>query len=325
METPMIMATAEFRDRSNAVWRGWVPIAPGATVSLPVIHVAGAAPGKTTLVTAGLHGDEYDGLEAALRLADALDPAALAGHVLIVPRVNVPAYLEGARWNSIDGMDLNRQFPGRAEGFLAQRIAYFVRTELLAGADLVIDLHGGTTQLEVVSYGNVTAAPELLPELRRCVATRHIFDTAIRADMTSTLSQEAHKLGIPAAVIEIGGGNRWSEQPVRDALRGMRNLLRFNGQLADAYEDLPDEQLLLRGLFLHAGTDGFLRPLVGLGDWVQKGQPLATIVDLLGRELETVRSLVAGVVNDIRSAPNVRTGEWLYLVGEIQVRLVYRD
>jgi len=256
-------------------------------------------------------------------VADEIDPAVLAGNIIIVPRVNVPAYLEGSRWNSVDGMDLNRQFPGNPNGFLAQRIAHFVQAELLAGADLVIDLHGGTTQLEVFSYGNATASPDLLPEIRRCIATRHIFDTAIRTDMTSTLSQVAHKMGIPAAVIEIGGGNRWSEGPVQDALRGIRNLLRFNGQIQGPYEDLPEEQLLLRGLFVHAGVDGFLRPRAALGEWVEKGQALATIVNLLGEEIETVRSLVDGVVNDIRSAPNVRTGEWLYLVGEVQERLTY--
>lgn len=303
--------------------RRWIGDEVLGDAKMPAILLCGATEGQTTLVTAGLHGDEYDGLEAALRIAEETDPKTLSGRLLIIPRVHVASFRHGWRTNDIDGLDLNRQFPGRRNGFLAQRLAWFVTNRLLPVADLAIDLHGGNTQLAVVSYGSVRAPEDIAGVMQRLLTVRHLWDFSTNPAMTGTLLDAAEARGVPIAIIEIGGGNTWNEEPVGDALAGMRNLLRWKGQIDGEYEHLPDTQLMLSGSFGHASASGFLRPRTRLGEHVRKGQVLATIVDLTGVVLEEVTSSVDGIVNDIRTMPSVQVGEWLYLVGEVQQEIQY--
>ncbi|MEQ9815073.1 MAG: succinylglutamate desuccinylase/aspartoacylase family protein [Azospirillaceae bacterium] len=312
-----------FAAAAGTLERRWVGDPVLGEVTLPAILISGSTPGPLTLVTAGLHGDEYDGLEAALRLAEETDPARLTGSVLIIPRVHVAAFRHGWRTNDIDGLDLNRQFPGRKEGYLSQRLAWFVTEKLLPVADLAIDLHGGNTQLAVVSYGCVRAPEDIKGEMQRLLTVRHLWDFSTNPTMRGTLLDAAEDQGVPIAILEIGGGNTWSEEPVGDALAGMRNLLRWKGQIGGDYERLPDKQLMLGGSFGNASASGFLRPRTHLGDWVKEGQVLATIVDLTGVVLEEVTSKVDGVVNDIRTMPSIQVGEWLYLVGEVLEEIRY--
>ena len=80
--------------------------ADGSTVSFPVLVARGAKPGKTLLVTAGVHGDEYEGMAALHDVFDALDPPQLAGTFVAIPIVNGPAYEAGLRVNPDDRQDL---------------------------------------------------------------------------------------------------------------------------------------------------------------------------------------------------------------------------
>lgn len=305
----------------GTITRKWVALTDvEGGPELPVILIAGAEPGPTFLITAGLHGDEYDGLEAALRISEELDPKALKGNVAVITRVNVRAFDQGRRWSSLDGLDLNRQFPGLRDGFMAQRLAWHMTNTILPDADFVLDYHGGTSELEVVSYGAIVAPSPLQEELQPLLTVKHLWDWSETIGMRGTFIDVVAEAGKPFAIVEIGGNNTWREGPVMDGVRAARNLLRHQGMIAGDYENVPAEQLVLRGTFVHADADGFLRPKVGLGDWVEEGQLLAEIYDLLGQKRCDVRSRVKGVVNDIRTHPSVHCGEWLYLVGRLMER-----
>ena len=69
--------------------------ADGSAVSLPLLVVRGAAPGKTLFVSAGVHGDEFEGMACLWRLFEELRPADVAGTVAAVPVANPPAYEAG--------------------------------------------------------------------------------------------------------------------------------------------------------------------------------------------------------------------------------------
>jgi len=304
--------------KSGAITRHWLPLSdvPGAP-RLPLILVGGTKAGPTMLVTSGIHGDEYDGFEAALRLTESVNPEDLAGVLAVIPRVNVRAFDQGRRWSSLDGLDLNRQFPGIRDGFMGQRLAWFMTNVLLRGVDFVLDFHGGTSELEVCSYGAVVAPSPLKEELQPLLAVQHIWDWAETVGMKGTFMDMAEAAGIPFAIVEIGGNNTWRERPVMDGVHAGRNLMRYLGMINGAYEGIPSKQYVMRGTFIHAEADGFLRPKVELGAHVEQGQLLAEVFDLIGQKLYEVRSDVKGIVNDIRTQPSVHCGEWLYMVGRV--------
>lgn len=86
----------------------------GAPFPLYVIDVPGAATAtQTVLVTAGLHGDEPAGVEAALAFAElSCRDWARDFHFCILPCVNPTGFAMGTRENA-QGVDLNRAFGGR--------------------------------------------------------------------------------------------------------------------------------------------------------------------------------------------------------------------
>lgn len=117
-----------------------VPDAP----SLNALCLCGAAPGKTLVVTAGVHGCEYVGIQALRRLAADLDPARLSGNVILLPLANPSAFYAGAKQVvPEDGVNLNRAFPGNSAGPLSARLAFALEAALYPEADLLADLHSG--------------------------------------------------------------------------------------------------------------------------------------------------------------------------------------
>ena len=99
--------------------------------------------GPTILFVGANHGDEFEGPVALSKLARELTPEVLTGQVIIVPILSLPAYQAGKRLSPVDGLNLNRTFPGRREGSVTQILAHYVSEVLVPLADVVVDLHSG--------------------------------------------------------------------------------------------------------------------------------------------------------------------------------------
>jgi len=84
-------------------------------VHLPIVSIRNGA-GQTMLLTGGNHGDEYEGPIALMKLARTLEAGGIRGQVIIIPALNFPAVLTGSRLSPIDGVNMNRAFPGRRDG-----------------------------------------------------------------------------------------------------------------------------------------------------------------------------------------------------------------
>lgn len=69
-------------------------------------------------ITAVVHGNELNGVPCIHRVVTDIDVHILKGTVVAVPCVNTPGYLKYSREFS-DGKDLNRLFPGVADGEIA--------------------------------------------------------------------------------------------------------------------------------------------------------------------------------------------------------------
>lgn len=113
-------------------------------VQIPVVIINGALPGPTLCITAGVHASEYPGIDAVLRTIVDLRPTDLSGTLIAVPVVNTPMFRARSAFVSpIDGLNLNRTFPGRPDGTISEVIAHVLLNEVVALADFHIDCHGG--------------------------------------------------------------------------------------------------------------------------------------------------------------------------------------
>ena len=84
---------------------------------LPAAILHGKTPGKTVLITAGVHAGEYVGIQSAIELAQKLKIEKVVGTVIIIKVVNRPAFeRRNGSMGLSDGKNLNRVFPGNPKG-----------------------------------------------------------------------------------------------------------------------------------------------------------------------------------------------------------------
>lgn len=289
-------------------------------IPVPIVAIVGGD-GPTALVTAGVHGDEYEGLVIARSLAARLEPGDLAGRLIVMPALNWPAVEARARTSPIDRQNLNRAFPGGSEGPTAL-IAAFVEG-LLPEIDIAIDLHSGGTQSIYTPCGYVYAMGPRAFRARK-LAAAHAFGAPVTAVVAATassgsLSGACERHGVPMVATELGGGARLDRAAQAIGEAGTLNLLRHAGVLHGT-------AIATRTSFRHtpsrrdhvmAPIDGLAETVVAPGDIVEAGQLVARVwpTDDLARPPVEVRFAEAGMVMAVRTMPMVRRGDTLCHTG----------
>ncbi len=270
--------------------------------ALPVAVVEGREPGPRVLVTAGVHGCEYVGIETARRLAIELSKrsAVVRGRVTIVACVNpgamrarIPAL------NPADGLNINRMFPGDAEGSASQRTAAWL-TDLQDAHDFYIDLHGGDVHEKLSPYVYVPGAcEEAVTKAAREAAKFVGVPVRILSSALTGAYNSAAARGTPSILIERGQGGRWSEEEVAFYRRDVLSVLAHLGSVDPV--DFPDartapvEQREFKAWY-DTSEGGFWHPCVEPGDEVTEGMTLGELSDLEGRRLREVVAVKDGVV-----------------------------
>jgi predicted deacylase len=247
-------------------------------IAIPIAVIRGGA-GPDVLLTAGNHGDEYEGQIALLKLMRDLDPAAVTGRVIIVPRLNLPAAAAGRRTSPIDGGNLNRLFPGNSEGTPTEQIAHYVNTVLLPMTQVSLDIHSGGSSLEYLPCAFARMpADGLLRRQQHAALLAFGAPISIMVDAPQsnrTLSAAALAHGHLHFSTEIGGGG--STRPETQAIADtcVRRLLAHVGLVNDA-PPLAARSRMMRvtgaSHYVYAPVRGLFEPAFALGDAVQRGQ-----------------------------------------------------
>ncbi|WP_157188236.1 succinylglutamate desuccinylase/aspartoacylase family protein [Nitratireductor pacificus] len=264
-------------------------------INVPVVVLNGS-PGPTLLCTAGVHGDEYEGQIALSRLARAIHPDRLSGRLILVPVVNPAASAAATRTSPIDGVNLARSFPGRADGSPSEQVAEGVTRLLLPLADCLVDLHSGGKTLDYLpcAFGRLPGDRPLAEktlDLMLAFAAPHTV--VMRSpEASGTMVSTALERGIPAMATELGGGGGVTPRTLAVAERGLMNVLAHLGLMERPGSKPADTRLMgvEPGGFLRAPGSGFFEPLHTLGAAVQAGEAAGFLWDLErpDRELEAL-------------------------------------
>ena len=125
MTTPTIAVGSLHAEPGTRV-TGMVPVNVGtATLQIPVAVVHGSRPGPRVAVTAGIHGAEYVSIAALREVVHDLDPSSMTGSLVAVLTANPAGFAARTIYlNPLDGLNLNRQFPGDRHGSPTQRLAH---------------------------------------------------------------------------------------------------------------------------------------------------------------------------------------------------------
>ncbi len=304
--------------KSNSKTRGFIPV-PGTAVEMPFTFIQGKNPGKSILITAGVHGGEYPGIETAIQLANDLDPEDVTGTILVIHLVNPAAFLARLQYyGPFDGKNLNRVFPGKAKGTVSERIAYEV-FQFQQAADFYLDLHGGDIHEALVPfaiYSQLGSEDEVA--LSRNMAARLGFPYVVGSVSENGSIGAAARAGTPGFLAELGQCGRWSPKEVDQYKAAVLNVLSTLGVIPGQAKEHQVEHLE-KMLVTTATTDGCWYPSVQLEDQVKKGQKIGEIRDYFGSVIDEYHAEADGIVLYLVTSLAITTSDPLAAVGVFPV------
>ncbi|NNE69115.1 MAG: succinylglutamate desuccinylase [Rhodothermales bacterium] len=274
----------------------------GIIVKLPVYLINGAEEGPTLVVTAGIHGGEYPCVEAATRLGQSIDPTKLKGRMLIVPSANPIAFKARSIYvTPVDGLNLNRQFPGDPEGTFTRAWAAWLFRNVISRGDLYIDMHGGDMIEALVPFVsfNLTGNEAVDRTARRMAEAYGIRAMLVKRDtggLAGTTYAAAARDGIPALLTEAGGQGVWNEDEVDILQSGVRRVM-TEFEMYEPVDDPGETAVELGGWeWLRSAHEGLFYPSVSVGDHVTEGQFVGRVADIFGETLQEAHAPVSGEV-----------------------------
>lgn len=294
-----------FRVSDNAIGQGWY---------VPVIVVRGAQPGHRLLLTAGIHGDELNGIDVIHRLVGKIDPARLSGTIVAVPGLNTPGLLHHTRaftpGDGVDGANLNRLMPGdpnstdRADLYAGRLWSRLLRPN----ADTAIDLH---TQSRGTAYPMYVFAGS---DRARAIAEL-IGPDMIKIDpgVAGSVETEMLKSGVPAITLELERPEMFDRVVIGRAVEGIERVMVDLKMLPPGSAPARTVTPFIGDTLARVATSrgGYATLLVDLGDEVSKGQRVATVADPFGRIIETLTAPAQGRVSTIATDPLRDPGDTL--------------
>ena len=311
------ISPGESKDISLAVGESY----SGMTVEIP-IHVRRAKePGPVVFVTGALHGDEINGTGAIRQLVQSEDLELVRGTLVLIPVLNILAFDRHSRYLP-DRRDLNRAFPGSENGSLASRMARTIFDEVVMRCDYGIDLH--TASVRRTNYPNVrgdlgNAEVKRIAEAFGCEV---IMDAK---GPKQSFRREACQVGCHTIVMEAGEVFKVEPGIVESAVRGVLNVL-FELEMVKQDPVSPDYQVIVKkSKWVRAEKGGFLEFHIKPGEVIEKGQPISTNTNLLGRDRHTVHAPFNAVVIGMTTLPAISPGDPICNLGMLPKKIKPSD
>lgn len=285
-----------------------------AFLDAPVFVARGKRKGPALCLTAGIHGDEINGPETARRVFSWIDPEQLAGTVIAFPMVNAAGVRTGNRYMA-DRRDLNREFPGRLEGSVSAIVAYTLFTEIKNHCDYLIDLHTGSFARKNHPQIRVRDRDPVALELARHFGIGIIV---IGDGPRGSIRRAAGEAGIPSIIYEAGEPSRFDLEQIAAGVRGIDSVLAYLNMVKGPAElEVPDSRIYTETEWVRVpvGAGGYFFPSRELGETVEPGQVLGTIIDPLTDRHTVIRASEAGEIIGLASAQIVLSGYALVHLG----------
>jgi len=301
-----------------------VPAGLDPSTDMPVVVVHGAKSGPVLALVAGAHGTEYASIIALEKLIGALDPKQLSGTVIVLPLVNVPSFEQRvAHLNPVDGKNMNRTYPGKADGTLSERCSYIITKEVVEQCDHLIDYHGGDTDesLRPYSYWTRTGNAEqdrVSKEMVLAFGLDHIIISEDRPkdpNASRYLENTASTRGKPSMTVEAGHAGTVEPEDVEVLIAGTLNVMRHLKMLPGRAAPVENPVWIAQLSTLASEATGIFYPLVRRGSYVAQGMKVGFVTDYVGKSLLEARAPASGIVLYVRAVPSLVKGETLISIG----------
>jgi uncharacterized protein len=279
-------------------------------IDLPVYVSISDKPGPTLLLTAGLHGNEINGIEIVRRMIarGLLQPR--CGTVVAVPVVNIYGFLQQERYLP-DGKDLNRSFPGNRNGSLASRVAYTLVNQILPSIDFGIDFHtGGASKDNYPQIRCVFNSQESMA-LAKAFAPPFILNSRL---IDRSFRKAAQRRGKPIIVFEGGESLRFNEFAIEEGINGTLRLMKHFGMIDESPE--PNLSITMqKSSWIRARSSGLFRTSFKPGQKILRGQRIGSITDPFGMSMVDIKAQRNGYILGLNNMPVISAGDALMHIG----------
>ena len=303
-----------------------VPAGSDAALSIPVAVFHGAKPGPVLALVSGAHGTEYASIIALEKLIAMLDPADIAGTVIIVPLVNIPSFEQKVpHINPVDRKSMNRMYPGRMDGTQTDRASFLITKQVVEQCDHLIDLHGGDLDesLRPYSYWTKTGNEKqdaISREMVLAFGLDHIIISADRPkdpQASRYLENTATTRGKPSITVEAGHAGTVETEDVSALTGGCLNVMRYLKMLPGTATSIEHPVWIEKIATLMSEQTGVFYPLVKRGTYVEQGMKVGYVTDYLGKVIFEARAPATGVVLYICAVPSMTKGATIANIGVV--------
>jgi predicted deacylase len=303
-----------------------VPAGTDSGTRIPVVVIRGTRPGPVLALVAGSHGTEYASIIALEKLIGLLDPARVAGTIIIVPLVNILSFEQKVpHVNPVDGKSMNRMYPGRMDGSQTDRASYLITKEVVDRCDHLIDLHGGDLDESLRPYSYWTkTGQEVQDRISREMVLAFGLDHIIISSERPTdpaasryLENTATTRGKPSITVEAGHAGTVEPEDVAALVNGCLSVMRYLKILPGEPSMIEHPVWIERIASTISEQTGIFYPLVKRGEYVEQGMKLGYVTDYLGKTIFEARAAAAGVVLYICAVPSMTKGATVANIGVV--------
>ena len=316
-------------------FKGALPLgtmASGAPISIPFVGIKGAESGPCLWVNGQVHGIEMNGVVAALDFINSLDAARLRGSVVVTATANPLAMDARRKTAPQDDNDLDQTFPGRSDGFIAERFASVMFEETAALADTLINMHTNAATFFGKPYSVYKNHPDSNVQESLLLRYQAAFNPSVAClmdikpgkgellgNISGALDYQLLARGIPAFMIELGGGGRAEAPYIAQGVQGMRGVAAQMGILPENDgSKIMASQLRRTTRRRHLTFDhgGLYRTSYHPGDLVKAGSVMGEVMNLHGEVVDRIALDKDVILICTRADPVVHTGDRFHFVAE---------
>lgn len=280
-------------------------------LNIPVIVRRSKVEGPVVLFSAGIHGDEINGVEIVRQIISKKINRPQKGTIICIPVINMYGFVNKAR-EFPDGRDLNRVFPGSKKGSLASRFAYHIVTDVLPIVDYAVDFHaGGASRFNAPQI----RLSENNHDLKVLADVFNAPFTLYSKNISGSFRSISEKLKVKMLLFEGGKSLDINHDIANIGIDGVKRLLSHLEMLdSNHVVETPEKPSIYieKSVWLRAKCSGLLHDYNTIGKFVKKGTILAIITDPFGKFERKVKAPHDGYIINANHSPIVYEGDAIY-------------
>ncbi len=281
------------------------------SIDVPIIIERSKKPGPTVLITAGIHGDEVNGVEIVRQIIAKGINKPKRGTIICIPVINVFGFIHLDR-EFPDGRDLNRVFPGSKDGSLASRVAHKLITEIVPFADLIMDFHTGGADRFNAAQIRIVKGEVVLDELAEIFGAPFILYSK---NLNKSFRNTCYKLGIPMLLFEGGKSFNIDTTITNTGVNGAKRVLNHLDMLNKKFKATKPKKRCVSisaSKWIRANYSGMFKPNVPINAKVEKDDVIGNITDPYGSFNHFVKAPNDGYIFNINESPIIYQGDAIF-------------